>query len=35
VEHLSRLESQLQLGVPERAAPGLAMLLGLADGAPA
>ena len=35
VEHLSRLESQLQFGAPERAAPGLAMLLGLADGAPA
>jgi DNA-binding GntR family transcriptional regulator len=33
VQHLSRLESQLQSGAPERAAPGLAMLLGLADGA--
>jgi DNA-binding GntR family transcriptional regulator len=33
VQHLSRLESQLQFGAPERAAPGLAMLLGLADGA--
>lgn len=36
VEHLRRLESQLRFEVPERPAPGLAMLLGLADadGAP-
>jgi DNA-binding GntR family transcriptional regulator len=33
VEHLSRLESQLRFETPERPAPGLAMLLGLSDGA--
>jgi DNA-binding GntR family transcriptional regulator len=32
VDHLSRLESQLRFEAPERPAPGLAMLLGLADG---
>lgn len=36
VDHLGRLESQLHFDSPaERPAPGLAMLLGLADGAPA
>lgn len=35
VQHLTRLQSQLQFGVPERATPRLAMLLGLADGADA
>jgi len=33
VEHLTRLESQLRFETPERPAPGLAMLLGLSDGA--
>jgi DNA-binding GntR family transcriptional regulator len=33
--HLSRLQAQLQFGAPERAAPRLALLLGLADGTPA
>ncbi len=31
--HLSRLEAQLHFELPERPAPGLAMLLGLGDGA--
>jgi DNA-binding GntR family transcriptional regulator len=35
VDHLSRLESQLRFETPERAAPGLAMLLGLTAGAEA